>query len=322
MHRRQFLASAIAAPALALALPKSRARRAWQTVPRLGASTACFAGMSLRDAIAHLQRIGFGTIELITYTGARHSVGGIPGFDFAASSPGARDRVFALTRGFQHITGHLPFQGFSLFSRDTQERQDGLTRIRAALDGLAFLKGELGVMHVGSPPKGATYRDIWQPMIDTLRGLGDYAAERGLKVGVETMQPDSARDYAQLFADLRHPAVGAAIDTGHIRGSRDIGLPPERRDSDDARARFNGVLNSLVADLADKVVHFHISDVRASDWADHRQIGSGIIDFARLFGTIRRIRYRGVFVLELEEPDVVAAVEHSKTYVERLLAAG
>jgi sugar phosphate isomerase/epimerase len=318
MDRRRFLASTVAVPALALAFP-GRSRRAWQTVPRLGASTACFAGMSLQDAMAHLKRIGFGTIELITYTGARHSVGAIPGFDFAASTQDERDRVFALTRGFQHITGHLPFQGFSLFSHDSADRQTGLTRIRAALDGLAFLQGELGVMHIGSPPRGATYRDIWQPMIDTLRRLGDYAGERGLKLAVETMQPDSVRDYSELLTELRHPAVGAAIDTGHIRGSRDIGLPPERRDSDDARARFNDVLISLVAGLGDKVAHFHISDVRASDWADHRRIGSGVIDFPRLLGTIRRIGYRGVFVLELEEPEVLPAVEQSKTYVERLL---
>ena len=89
--------------------------------------------------------------------------------------------------------------------------------------------------------------------------------------------------------------------------------------SDEARARFNEVLNSLVAGLGDKVSHFHISDVRASDWADHRRIGSGVIDFPRLFGTIRRISYRGVFVFELEEPEVLPAVEQSKTYVERLL---
>jgi hypothetical protein len=37
------------------------------------------------------------------------------------------------------------------------------------LDGLAFLDGELGVMHIGSPPKGASYRDIWQPMIAPAR---------------------------------------------------------------------------------------------------------------------------------------------------------
>lgn len=59
-------------------------------------------------------------------------------------------------------------------------------------------------------------------MIDTLRLLGDYATERRLTIGVETMQPDSIREYADLIAETAHPAVGAAIDTGHIRGAREV----------------------------------------------------------------------------------------------------
>src|SRR5688500_20176260 len=141
MDRRRFLASAVAAPALALAFPSGRrSLGASQTVPLLGASTACFAGMALHEAIAHLERIGFGTIELITYTGARHSVGDIPGFSFANSSPRERESVFDATRAFSHISGHLPFQGFSLFSTDSAEREAGLQQIRSALDGLAYLQ--------------------------------------------------------------------------------------------------------------------------------------------------------------------------------------
>jgi sugar phosphate isomerase/epimerase len=320
MNRRQFLTSALAAAATGCAARSERRATAAQGVTRLGASTACFAGFSLAEAIAHLKRLGFGTIEMITYTGARHSVGDIPGFSFATSSPREREAVFAATRGFSHITGHLPFQGFSLFSSDARSRETGLEQIRSALDGLAYLKGELGVMHIGSPGAGRRFRDIWQPMIDTLRMLGDYAAERRLKIGVETMQPDSVREYADLIAETRHPAVGATIDTGHIRGSSDIGLPPERRNTAEARARFNDVLDTLVSTVAGNLLHFHISDVRHADWVDHKSIGSGIIDFPRLFATVRRIGYRNLFVLELEEPNQLEAVERSKKYVEARLA--
>jgi sugar phosphate isomerase/epimerase len=319
MNRRQFLCSALAAAAIGCARRGRPRPAAAQAFTRLGASTACFAGFSLAEAIAHLKRLGFGTIEIITYTGARHSVGDIPGFSFASSSPRERELVFEATRTFAHITGHLPFQGFSLFSTDSRSRETGLDQIRSALDGLAYLKGELGVMHIGSPGPGRRYRDIWQPMIDTLRMLGDYAGERHLKLGVETMQPDSVREYADLIAETRHPAVGATIDTGHIRGSSDIGLPAERRNSDEARARFNDVLNTLVSTIADRLLHFHVSDVRAADWVDHKSIGSGVIDFPRLFGTARRIGYRNLFVLELEEPNQLEAVKQSKAYVEALL---
>lgn len=319
MNRRQFLASTLALPALGCAARHQPDTDTARESDRVGASTACFAGFSLLEAIAHLQRLGFGTIEIITYTGARHSVGDIPGFSFASSTPRERDAVFAATRPFRHITGHLPFQGISLFSSDARAREAGLAQIRGALDGLAYLKGELGVMHIGSPGTGRRFLDIWQPMIDTLRMLGDYAGERRLEIGVETMQPDSIHEYADLIAETRHPAVGAAIDTGHIRGAREVGIPTERRNTGEARARFNDVLDTLVSTVGHQLAHFHISDVRATDWVDHKTIGSGIIDFPRLFATIRRTGYRGLFVLELEEPNQLAAVEQSKKYVEGLL---
>src|SRR5687767_3319534 len=166
MNRRQFLAATLALPAAGCAARQHADADATPESARLGASTACFAGFSLIDAIAQLQRLGFGTIEMITYTGARHSVGDIPGFSYANSAPREREAVFAATRRFRHISGHLPFQGISLFSGDSREREAGLNQIRSALDGLAYLKGELGVMHIGSPATGRRFVDIWRPMID------------------------------------------------------------------------------------------------------------------------------------------------------------
>ena len=314
ISRRGFLSAALALPAL------RDAPRVQTAVDRLGASTACLAGLSLLDAIKQLERLGFGAVEMIAYTGARHSVGDIPGFAYDQASAAERELVFNATRRFRHISAHLPFQDVRLFSSDAAERRGGLARLQRAMDGLAFLRGEMAVMHLGWPDKGLRFRDIWQPMIDTLRSLGDYAAERTLKLGIETMQPDSVRDYTELIVAAGHPSVGAVIDTGHIRGSTDIGVLAKRRDTDEARARFNDVLNTLVATAGKKVLHVHVSDVRRSDWTDHREIGSGIIDFPRLFTTLRGIGFDGLYVLELEEPDTIGALERSRAYVEKLIA--
>jgi sugar phosphate isomerase/epimerase len=317
MNRREFLTSTVVVPALACAAPARAPSLGNPALTRLGASTACLAGLSLLDAIAQLQRLGFGTIEMISYTGASHSIGEIPGFAFADSLPGERERVFEATRSFSHISTHLPFHDVFLFSSTPEDREVGLRRLRDALDGLAYLQGELAVLHIGSPGKGRSYRDIWQPMIEMLRMLGDYAAERHLRIGIETMQPDAVHDYVELIGETDHPAVGATIDTGHIRGSADIGLPRERRNTAEARARFNDVLNTLVATLQEKVVHVHLSDVEPIDWVDHKTVGSGIIDFDRLFETIRRIDYRHLFVFELEEPDQLEALHRSTAHVQR-----
>lgn len=313
MNRRQFLAAALTLPALPYAA------RIQDPLARLGASTACLAGLSLSDAISQLERLGFRTIEMIAYTGARHSVGEIPGFAYEDASVEERDLVFNATRGFRHISAHLPFQDVRLFSSNAEDRRSGLVRLQRAMDGLAFLRGELAVMHLGWPDKGVRFRDIWQPMIDTLRSLGDYAAKRLLKLGIETMQPDSVRDYTELVFAVDHPRVGAVIDTGHIRGAAEIGIAADRRDTEEARGRFNDVLDALVTTLSNKALHLHLSDVRRTDWTDHRAIGAGIIDFERLFRTLRRIEYDGLFVLELEEPDTIEALRRSKAYMEKLI---
>lgn len=286
---------------------------------RVGASTACLAGFSLVDALRELRRLGFATVEIIAYTGARHSVGDIPGFDLYQATPSERERVYEATRDFRHISAHMPFQDIHLLSSDAEVRRAGMERIRRAMDGLAFLKGELAVVHPGWPERGRTFREVWRQMLDTFRSLGDYAGERGIRVGLETMQPDSARDYTELIFEIDHPMVGATIDTGHIRGSTDIGLPPEHRDSDQARERFNDVLDALFTTLGDKVYHVHLSDVQRTDWRDHRSIGSGIIDFSRVFRTLERMDYGGLLVLELEEPDQVEALRSSRAVVVRHL---
>lgn len=318
LSRREFVAGALALPTLACAVRRQRGSSTWDA-SRLGASTACLAGFSLLDAIRQIEQMGFGTIEMIAYTGARHSIGAIPGFAYDESTPEQREDVFRATRAFRHISAHLPFDGVRLFSSSATDRHAGLERVQTAMDGLAFLRGELAVMHVGWPDEGKRFRDIWQPMIDTLRALGEYAADRNLRLGIETMQPDSGRDYMELVFAVDHPRVGAVIDTGHIRGSTDIGLPPEQRDSEEARARFNDVLNTIVTTLGDKVFHFHLSDVRRTDWLDHRTIGSGIVDFSRLFATMRVIDYDRLLVFELEMPDQIEALSASKSYVEVLL---
>ena len=311
MNRRTFLAAALVLPGCA---GLSRRLRPLDR-SRLGASTACLAGFSLIEALEKLRSMRFQTVELIAYTGARHSVGDIPGFDFAAAGETEREEVFAATRPFRHISAHLPFD-FQLFAGD---RERGLKLIKDALDGLAFLEGSLGVMHVGWPGEGQSFRDIWNPMIETLRMLGDYAGERGLTIGIETMQPNSAIDFTALVFDTDHPAIGATVDTGHIRGATDIELPKERRHTEEGSRRFNDVLMDLTEALEDKLVHVHLSDVRMADWKDHESVGTGIIDFPRFIATLRRMRYDGLMVFELEEANTVEALAASKEYVEALM---
>lgn len=312
-NRREFIAAALALPLVA-----ARCRTGGH-LERLGASTACVAGVPLLDAIRSIERLGFGTIEMIAYTGAKHSMGDIPGFDYYEASDSERRQVYDATRAFGHISAHMPFTGLQLLSSDVAVRQSAVEQLKRAIDGLAFLEGSMAVVHAGWPEEGKTFRDVWPLMLGTFRSLGDYADERGIKIGLETMQPDSVADYTQLIVDVDHPAVGATIDTGHIRGATDIGLPPEQRSTEEGTERFNEVLNRTALLLGAKLLHVHLTDVQRSDWRDHRAVGSGIIDFARFFDTLHRLSYGGLLIFELEEEDQLSALRASKAHVESIL---
>lgn len=103
----------------------------------------------------------------------------------------AAPHVYEAMRVFEHISAHMPFTEVHLLSSDAEVRRAGIDQIRRAMDSLAFLEGSVAVVHAGWPEEGKTFRDVWPLMLETFRSLGDYAGERGLKIGLETMQPDS-----------------------------------------------------------------------------------------------------------------------------------
>ena len=40
-----------------------------------------------------------------------------------------------------------------------------------------------------------------------------------------------------------------------------------------------------------------------SGWRDYRSVTDGVIDFPKLFATLKEISYSGLFDIELEEPE-------------------
>lgn len=213
----------------------------------------------------------------------------------------------------------MPFHDLHLFAFNEDVRNFTIDQIKKGMDGLAFLKGEMAVVHVGALGNQLSYKEVWGQMLETFRSLGDYAAARNLKVGLETMWPESIQEYTDLMFEINHPNVGATIDTGHIRSCTDINLPPERRDSAEGRQRYNDVLMKIVDTLGKKVLHYHLDDVRSSDWREHRALGTGIVDFPRLAETLKRNQFAGLLIFELEEPDRINTLKSSATLMKQLM---
>ncbi len=284
----------------------------------LGSSTASLAGYPLLDAVAKIRDLGFQTVELLAFDGARHTVGNLAGFWFNRMSDAEKNALSRALQPFKHVAAHLPFIDIPLFSHNPDIADCCRRHLKMSIEGAAYFGAGVGAIHV-YPRHGFRFAEYWDEMVGAFRDLGDYAGERGVKLGIETGCPNLISEYTRLILDINHPFVGGLIDVGHCFFYADVVRKPQERGTPEAVQRGNDCLNQIVETLGPKNLHFHLHDFRPQDWRDHRAVGRGVIDFARLFGTLKKIGYAGCLTFELEETHLLDALRQSKSAIEALM---
>lgn len=281
----------------------------------LSASTASFAGAEMAEALDRASELGFRSVELTLWGQAFHSRGDIPGFWWREFGTQGRQQLRHQLEAFDAVDGHLPFVDCPLVSANKYIQELARELIAEALEALAWLGGDLGVFHL-APCPARSPEQLWQRLLDGCRWLGDAAAALGLRVALETGYP-AGDAFARLIHEADHPAVGACLDVGHLAAS----VGREKQSTDAGVAAYNQFLTHLVDHLSTKLLHLHVHDVRFEDWRDHREVGTGIIDFAALAAALRKQGLRGRLVIELEEEDTLGALARSKACLEAALRA-
>lgn len=146
-----------------------------------------------------------------------------------------------------------------------------------------------------------------------LRGLGNYAADRGIKVVAENYGLTSIQMKTLLDA-ADHPNVGTLFDPcNYLR----IGEDPTK----------------ALSLLGHKVFYCHVKDTSIDDkrtaeqlfpgsrWKPSVAVGAGDIDWSTVLATLS-LTYSGVLAIECEMPDdVVLATMQSRNYLRDRLAA-
>lgn len=281
----------------------------------LGFSTASLAGYSLPEACRIGHELGFQAIEFLAFDGYCHSQGQLDGFYFEHLSERERRELRALADEFAYVTTHAPFFELTILSPNPALRAAAVGQLEIAIEAIASLDGALTVTHAGLKATH-TLEQSWDGLVALYRRLGDQAAERGVKITIETCFPPKVDDFARLFHDIAHPAVGANVDVGHLTSQ----VPPEVKGTPGEAACYNDLLESHLRSLGDKLFHFHLHDVRAGDLRDHRACGRGIIDYQRLVRVANELDYAGFMVFELEEPDRVEALVQSRDILANALS--
>jgi len=164
----------------------------------------------------------------------------------------------------------------------TKDRHIGLIKHR-----IDFAQA-LGAMNVVSDATRQLEIDAeqWRKLVNTLRHLGDFAADRGVRIALEThggltRNGTLAR---RLLDAVDHPAVGVNYDTGNIYYYNDDLDPAED-----------------IKLVADRVFQVHLKDTVGGkgEWL-FCTLGQGRVNFPGVIDVLTKAGFRGPYSLELD----------------------
>lgn len=285
-------------------------------IEQVGANTSCLTGLSLEESVNAIRQLGFHGLTLLGFSGTRHRYGELAGFWFRQLANSQRIELKRLVSGFDRLAIHAPFADLPLFSYDHRVAQLALERVKESIDAAQYLRGSVVIVHA-NPRANFPVTDYWKDMISTFRLLGDYALERGVRIGIETGFPNKVNQFVDLLEAVGHRAVGATIDTGHMARYVDTDLWGTPAGVN----QLNEQLMDVTRQLGIQILHCHINDLDPSDWRDHRTLGQGVIDFQPFLAELHSVGYDGMLELELEEEikDQLTTLEESKEELETMI---
>lgn len=286
------------------------AEQAEALIGRLGFNTASLPDRPVGEAAAVGRSLGLAGIELLAFEGYRHRVGELAGCWLDRMTRTKREALEAAVDPFEHVSVHAPFWDIAPLSPNPAVAGPSRRQLHATIAQSARIGASTVTTHV-IPRAGRRLEEYREDLVELYRGLGDTAGEAGVTVTIETGFPLEIDEFAGLLAEIDHPAVGANVDVGHLRGL----MSTDQRQAPDAPERYNDLLAAHVRSVGPRLMHMHLHDVRRSDFRDHTQCGTGIIEFRALFELLMELDYGGLLNFELEEPDDEAALRASHEHV-------
>lgn len=212
----------------------------------------------------------------------------ISDFDFVAS------RLFK--HGI-HTTMHAPFMDLSPGSSDPAIRELTRHRLEQLLKLIPIFKPKTIVCHLGYDWKRYwPIRESWlEASLELWTWLGERVKDEGRQLVLENVYEHSPEDILILFENLRNQDVGFCLDVGHMTV---FGRSP---------------VEKWLETLGPYLKQLHLHD-NFGDRDDHLALGSGSIDFPKLFSLLDRRKQKPVAVTiePHREQDLYPSLEYLK----------
>jgi L-ribulose-5-phosphate 3-epimerase len=271
----------------------------------LGYNTNGFAHHRLEDAVDILAELGYGGIALT--------------LDVHHLDPFAADmtvRVATLARqlarnnmrcvietGTRFLLDARRKHQPTLISSTPEERAIRLDFLKRSVDVAADLNADCVSFWSGTAiaPPGV----LMNRLFDRGERLAEYATKRNVCLAFEPepgMFIDTMARFAELYAQINHPAFGLTVDVGHLLCNGELPISQHLTD-------WKHVLRNV-----------HIEDMRRGVH-DHLMFGEGEIDFEDVFAGLRAANYTGGVFVELSRHshDAVNTAKKAKAFLDRFI---
>jgi sugar phosphate isomerase/epimerase len=179
----------------------------------------------------------------------------------------------------------LMFTGRDLIHADPAVRASSVDYLKKCVTMVAELNGQVMSIvpsEVGKVRPMASPEEEWRWAIEGLKEVYDHAKARGVKIAIEPLNRFETNflnrhDQALLLAKEVGPDVGVCLDVYHMN--------QEEADM------FKAIENA-----GDKLYDLHVAD------NNRMACGMGMLDWSRLFQTLKKINYDGALTVEFVPP--------------------
>lgn len=177
---------------------------------------------------------------------------------------------------------HGPFRGENDLSHPEEpKRREVIRRFREFLPKVEAIGAEILVVHPGSSCAPETAEHRLALCADSLRELCPHAERHRVGIALENMPPGypgtGARELLALVESIGAPSLGLTFDTGH--------------------AHMAGSVEKMLAEMAPRVVHFHLHD-NDGRFDQHVPIPFGTIDWEGFQRVFRTMNFAAPLLLE------------------------
>ena len=188
-------------------------------------------------------------------------------------------------------TAQLPNRGVIGASLSPEELQRRIDEVKGAVDVAVFMGAPLIRLFGGGVPEGTESREaVWSTMIAGFQAVSDYAAEKGILIGLHNHPPavePTSDDILRILNEVDRENFTFILDTGRWRGAP-------------------GTNRSGISDSNEDIYKYmeqtapYASYVRAKIY----KIDSGreeLLDYRRIISILKKVNFNGNMSIVFED---------------------